>query len=138
MKLYLAGPMTGYENYNIPAFKAAKKELEEQGYEIQLPYDIENTAQPDWQWGDYLGEDIRILCNDCGGMVLLPEWERSRGAKLEIAAGLMQSLKFPEFKFYEYYTESWGQKELYERSKESMAALWYDWWDHYSKEAAVA
>ena len=136
--MYLAGPMTGYENFNIPAFKTAKEELEKQGFEIVLPYDIENTEQSGWTWGDYLAEDIRIICNDCMGMVLLPEWERSRGAKLELAAGLMQALKYPEFEFYEYWPQLKVEYRLKKRNALIMAGAWFDEWDTYSKEAKNA
>lgn len=134
---YLAGPMTGYPEFNVPAFREAKKILEsEKGFKIELPYDIDSSAQPDWVWEDYLAEDIKIICRDCTGIVLLPEWERSRGAKLEVAAGLMQSLKYPEFKFFEYYSSWPGKKfNVIESTKESIASIWYDWWDSYNKEA---
>jgi hypothetical protein len=136
MKHYLAGPMTGYENFNIPAFKAAKETLEKKGFKIELPVDIESQKEG-WLWGDYLAEDIRIICNDCEGMILLPEWEGSRGAKLELAAALMQSLKFPDFEFYEYYPYLKGPHKLRKRTAKVMAGSWFEQWDVYSKQANV-
>lgn len=111
-KYYIAGPMTGYPNFNIDTFKKAKVNLEQLGYPIALPYDIENAVNPDWEWGDYLGEDIKIVCK-CRGIILLPEWERSRGARVEIAAALMQALKY-DFQFFEYWEngDNFGVDEL--------------------------
>lgn len=128
--------MSGYDDFNVPAFRTAKLNLEaKHGFEIQLPYDIENTAQPGWTWGDYLAEDIRLICNDCDGILLLPEWERSRGAKLEVATGLMQSLKFPEFTFHMVVDTLTDVVGL---SAEVMAERWSWVWNEYSKEAKVA
>lgn len=135
-KSYLAGPMTGYPEFNIPAFRAAKVELDKLGFNIALPVDIDNADQKEgWQWGDYLAEDIRLICNECDSIVLLPEWNRSRGAKLEVAAGLMQSLKFPEFRFW-YYEPAIKKASM--RSAAAIAAVWSGSWSYYSKEAAVA
>lgn len=135
MKYYLAGPMTGYPEFNVPAFREAKAELEKQGYQIALPVDIDNASQKEgWQWGDYLAEDIRLICNDCMGMVLLPEWIRSRGAKLEIACGLMQSLKFPEFEFRFY--KNGKISDCIDVSRIELA--WHWDWDTYSKVAEIA
>lgn len=137
MKHYLAGPMTGYPEFNIPAFRLAKEELEKLGFQIQLPFDIDNE-QKDWQWGDYLAEDIRLICNECTGMILMPEWERSRGAKLELAAALMQSLKYSNFEFYEYDSRLTTKYRLKRRTSAIMAGAWFDEWKTYSKEAKVA
>lgn len=135
-KLYLAGPMTGYPEFNVPAFKTAKEALEKKGFKIMLPVDIEN-AKDGWLWGDYLAEDIRIVCNECEGIILLPEWERSRGAKLELAAALMQSLKYPDFEFYEYYPYLKGRFQLKKRTATVMAGAWFEEWDTYSKVAQI-
>lgn len=138
-KYYLAGPMTGYPEFNVPAFREAKLNLEAKfGFEIQLPYDIDNKIDPNWQWGDYLAKDIQLICNECMGIVLMPEWERSRGAKLEIAAALMQSLKFPEFEFYEYWPQLKGTYQVKRRTAKVIAGAWFDEWETYSKEAKVA
>lgn len=134
MKHYLSGPMTGYENFNIPAFKSAKEELEKQGFKLELPVDIEN-AKEGWLWGDYLAEDVRVICNECEGIILLPEWERSRGAKLEVAAGLMQSLKYPDFQFRLYNPKSGKARRA---STEWIADEWAFKWNVYSKEAYAA
>jgi len=133
IKYYLAGPMTGYPEFNIPAFRAAKLNLEAQGFEIELPYDIDNTAE-NWTWGQYLAEDIKLICDQCQGIILLPEWERSRGAKLEIACGLMQSLKFPNFEF-RFYSNGKASDPVH---RDRIAIAWYWNWETYSKEVQAA
>jgi hypothetical protein len=120
--------MSGYADFNVPVFKEAKTILEQQGLSIQLPYDIESTVQEGWEWEDYLGEDIKLI-GRCKGIIVLPEWQRSRGAKLEIAAGLMKSLKEPDFRFAELVRGNYlNWLESFE-----IANWWHDVWDEYSK-----
>ena len=82
MKLYVAGPMTGYPEHNFPAFQAAAAQLREAGYEVVSPAEQhynEDLTQP-WAW--YLKQDIPVMLG-CDGVALLPGWGKSRGAKLE-------------------------------------------------------
>ena len=85
---YLAGPMTGYPEFNYPAFTEAANALRSQGLTVISPHELHNgdTSQ---HWTYYLRRDLRALL-DCDAIVLLPGWEKSRGATLEdaIAEGL--------------------------------------------------
>lgn len=129
-RYYLCGPMTGYPEHNVPAFKAAELTLRAKNFDIEMPIDIYNQKEG-WQWGDYLAEDIRLITTKCMGMVLLPEWDRSRGAKLEIAAGLMQVLKYPEFEF-RFYKNGDVSDPIH---PDRIAIAWYWDWNLSSKEA---
>lgn len=80
MKLYLAGPMTGYAELNFPAFHAEAARLRSLGFEIVNPAEI--NVDPLAQWLDCMRADIRGLVT-CDGVALLPGWERSRGARIE-------------------------------------------------------
>lgn len=51
------------------------------GIEAVNPAEI--NAETGGKWEDYMREDIKALC-DCDGIALLPGWERSRGAHLEV------------------------------------------------------
>jgi hypothetical protein len=128
---YLAGPMTGFANNNIPAFLETKKILEDKGFSIQLPWELE--AVTDLGWEKVMPEDIKLIFK-CQGMVLLPKWERSRGAKLEFATGLMQSLKY-DFEFFQYVPEL---KTAFLYDAEEIAALWAENWAVYSKVSKIA
>lgn len=100
-KLYLAGPMTGIPQFNFPAFMAAQKDLEERGYEIINPADLDlkdlnTTAMSStdgkitaegvdgYTFGDFLARDVKIIADLVGGVVCLPNWENSKGARLEV------------------------------------------------------
>ena len=90
--LYLAGPMTGYKDWNIPTFLRVREELIRNGYNIVIPADLE-TPDPDHPADDFawwLGEDVKLILGKCGGIMLLPEWERSRGVLIEVFTGLMK------------------------------------------------
>lgn len=80
MKLYIAGPMSGYPDHNFPAFNAMAKELRGLGFEVVNPAELaEDDSQP---WEYYMRRDIPLLCQ-CDGIVLLPGWQHSDGAQLE-------------------------------------------------------
>lgn len=92
-KLYIAGPMRGYECFNFPAFDSAASLLESQGYDPISPAQMDRDA---FGWGVCPSEDVMagfsvedalrrdfqaILGAD--GIVLLPGWEKSSGATAE-------------------------------------------------------
>lgn len=85
--VYLAGPMSGYEEHNFPAFNAAAADLRSQGYFVINPAD--HGVVPGAEWADYLRHDIAKLAA-CESIALLPGWIRSEGARLEVV--IAQSL----------------------------------------------
>lgn len=98
MRLYLAGPMTGIEHYNFPAFDAAAKQLREAGHEVFNPAenDRENgfdatglqgheAAEHGFDLRTALKQDLSWICDHAEGIALLPGWEESKGARAEVA-----------------------------------------------------
>lgn len=94
-RVYLAGPMTGYENHNFPAFNAAADCLRAEGLEVVNPAD--HDLIEDAQWGDYMRYDIAQLAQ-CESIALLPGWDKSKGATLEvhIAKALGMTVRYLE------------------------------------------
>jgi nucleoside 2-deoxyribosyltransferase len=82
MKLYLAGPMTGYPDHNFPAFRAAAGALREAGHDVVNPAELDAEVGTDHPWEYYMRRDIALLV-ECEGIALLPGWSGSRGARLE-------------------------------------------------------
>ena len=80
-RVYVAGPMTGIEDFNYPAFNAVADRLRAIGYEVENPADHGIVAGA--EWADYMAYDLTRL-GLCGVIALLPGWERSEGAKLEV------------------------------------------------------
>lgn len=81
-KLYLSGPMTGLPEFNYPAFRQAAKTLREKDFDVFDPSEMFG-GDPTRERFEYMREDIKALL-ECDLVVLLPGWENSEGAKLEV------------------------------------------------------
>lgn len=79
-RLYIAGPMTGLKDFNYPAFHAAAAKLRAIGHEVENP--AENPAPPCGTWLAYMRMSL-VQISRCDGVVMLPGWEQSRGARAE-------------------------------------------------------
>jgi hypothetical protein len=80
--IYVAGPMTGIKGWNKPAFNKASKFLAKAGYKPVNPAWLDHGKSGE-KWETYLKRDIPHLLK-CDGICVLPGWDRSRGAKLEV------------------------------------------------------
>lgn len=80
-RVYVAGPMTGIVDHNFPAFNEMADLLRGLGYHVENPAD--HGVIDGAEWADYLRHDISRLAS-CEALVLLPGWDRSRGALLEV------------------------------------------------------
>ena len=92
LKIYIAGPMRGYENHNFDEFFKAEKYLVFEGW---LSENIINPARLDEEEGidpetddidirSILRRDITALMK-CDSLYLLRGWARSEGARAEHA-----------------------------------------------------
>ena len=81
--LYIAGPMTGHHEFNYPAFRVAADALTRSGYTVA--HTATGTAQPADAYPHtyYLRHALAMLL-ECGSVALLPGWEASRGARVEV------------------------------------------------------
>ena len=101
MKIYIAGPMSGVEDWNFPAFFEAERQLLDLGYEVINPAHNDgstyeealasaNAGKHSWDW--YMRRDLGHLI-ECDAVCLLPEWKNSKGASLEVSVA--KSLDMP-------------------------------------------
>jgi hypothetical protein len=87
--LYLAGPMSGYVDYNFPLFHRVANLLRSQGYKVNNPADketLDGTDLPDPEKVPTRAEAMKMdipLVVECDGIVLLPCWKDSVGARFE-------------------------------------------------------
>lgn len=105
--VYIAGPMSNLPKFNFPAFEEAAATLRAQGMNIISPNEQDSEAiQAEARksttgalingkiggetWGEILARDVRIVADKVTAIALLPNWERSKGAKLEVTVALLQ------------------------------------------------
>ncbi len=80
-RVYLSGPMTGCPDLNFPAFNAEAARLRGLGFDVVNPVDV--NVDPSASWHECLRNDLAALLT-CDAIALLPGWERSKGAQLEL------------------------------------------------------
>lgn len=103
MKIYLAGPMRGYPDFNFPAFDYAASLLRLQGYEVFSPAendreklgtdfgkgnekgDEQAAAQKGFSLREALAADTQWIALHADAIAMLPGWDRSKGARAELA-----------------------------------------------------
>ena len=79
---YLSGPMTGLPDFNRPAFHAAAATLRAQGHVVINPAEVD--LGPDATWADYMRIHLAEIARRVTQVFVLPGWESSRGAQLEV------------------------------------------------------
>ncbi|HAW1332710.1 TPA: DUF4406 domain-containing protein [Escherichia coli] len=78
MKIYIAGPMTGYENFNRDAFNKEAERLSRHGHSVLNPATLPNGLTQ----REYM--DICFAMLRCADAILmLPGWKASAGATAE-------------------------------------------------------
>lgn len=80
-RIYISGPMSGLPELNFPAFHDAAEKLRGKGFDAVNPAELNAELDADWHY--YMRNDIKALC-DCDALALLPGWEKSSGAQLEL------------------------------------------------------
>jgi hypothetical protein len=98
--VYIAGPMTGYKEFNFPAFFAAEDALRAEGWEyIFNPARFDQNNGFEWRgttgkeslsefnmsMRELLEHDLTWICRYATHIALLPGFEHSKGARTEFA-----------------------------------------------------
>lgn len=93
-RIYIAGPMTNVQHFNYPAFHAAAAHLRVCGWNVVNPAEMGNKygtpeeINADKSKLDALLRDELHAIEFCEAIFMLPGWERSPGAKKELAVAL--------------------------------------------------
>jgi hypothetical protein len=107
MKVYLAGPMRGYKDFNFPAFFAAAHKLRVEGHSVFNPAErdveefgadkLKSETGDEQELSKNLGleglsltrkvflHDTHYICTQAEAIALMPGWEKSKGAIAEKA-----------------------------------------------------
>lgn len=104
MRVYIAGPMRGLPGWNFPAFDDARDRWRAAGHVAFSPADTDRAlgyAAAAGFNGDGSPEHLKhVMLLDVAcvfhadAIALLPGWERSRGATVEVALGQFLGLRF--------------------------------------------
>lgn len=90
-KIYIAGPMTGYPQFNYPAFCEAAAKLRAEGWEVFSPAEIGIDRYGDDSEGmkmtrrQCLAFELTWIALQADAIYLLPGWNESTGARTEKA-----------------------------------------------------
>jgi hypothetical protein len=106
-KVYLAGPMSGIKQFNYPAFHEAARVLREKGLEVISPAEMDtpeqqahamasvdgnvadSVAATKITWAQTLAKDVVVIGDVVTDVVTLPNWNKSRGARLEVTTAMI-------------------------------------------------
>lgn len=88
---YIAGRMRGLPRFGFDAFHAAAADLRSRGWRVtspaemdeQLGFDPDQPLPADFDLADAMKRDIEAILR-CDTLILLPGWEESEGAKIEL------------------------------------------------------
>lgn len=99
MKVYVAGPMTGIEGWNYPAFHDAAARLRAAGHEVVNPAELgekygapEEISEDPEKMADLIIEETDAL-ETCEAIYLLRGWNRSRGTLRELRIAFSHGLE---------------------------------------------
>lgn len=108
-RIYLCGPMSGVPQHNIPLFDYVATVLRNLDHTIVSPAELDDyetrctaLASKDGlgvivngqTWGDFLARDVKLIADGLDAICVLPNWQFSRGARLECFVGLLTDKKF--------------------------------------------
>lgn len=95
--------MSGYPEFNYPAFVTAAQVLTDRGYAVLNPT---TCGVPDGSpWETYMRATLTMMLR-ADGVAVLPDWQESRGAKAEV--DLAHVLGMPVRPFNNWLGR-WGQ-----------------------------
>lgn len=112
-EVYIAGPMSGYPEFNFPAFFEAADMLTAQGYKVWNPAskdseigvvtdksyttgDDKQLMESGWDFREtYLWDCEKVIYSDA--IYMLKGWEKSAGARGEHAVAISMKQRYPEY-----------------------------------------
>jgi hypothetical protein len=139
---YLAGPMSNIPQFNYPAFHRIAGKLRDKGYVIESPAELDTPEQqeealksPDGDaskfvnktgitWGDTLAKDVKLVSDVVDGIIAMPTWYKSKGARLEVFVANLckkpvymydeKADSFAQLDYFQLYNGTWGEYPYYD------------------------
>ena len=91
-KVYLSGPMTGYPQFNYPAFNRIAESLTRIGFKVVNPVEICSHLPQGSPWSDFMDVCLPAVAGS-KKIYLLKGWEKSKGARLELKEAIKHELE---------------------------------------------
>lgn len=82
MKIYIAGPITGTDDYML-RFAAAEERLQQEGHVAINPAKVSAELPEGTSYKEYMKLAICLL-DMCEGIFMLKNWDVSKGATIEM------------------------------------------------------
>lgn len=83
--IYIAGPMTGLPNFNYDAFHVAAFQWRNMGWTVLNPAESFDGRQ-DLPYQKYMTNAVELVLR-ARAIALLPNWQNSKGAQMEVLLG---------------------------------------------------
>lgn len=107
--VYISGPISGFFlEERIWTFCHAAEMVEKWGHQAVNPFD--NGLPHDADYTQHMKADIKMLLG-CDGILMLPDWQQSAGAQLELRVAMACGLELWEVKVY-WATDEWMIQQL--------------------------
>lgn len=95
-KVYLSGPISGFLlEGRICTFRHVAEMVEKWGHNAVNPF--ENGLPHDAEYQDHMRADLKMLL-ECDAILMLPDWQQSAGAQLELRVAISCGLELREVK----------------------------------------
>jgi hypothetical protein len=97
-RIYLSGPMKGYEQSNYPLFNRVAAELRDGGHFVYNPAEFPHDGPQDtFPLRKAFAAYAKFICEEADTIVLLPGWEKSLGVSAELALAKNCGLAVEEY-----------------------------------------
>ncbi|UPU15984.1 purine trans deoxyribosylase [Stenotrophomonas virus Jojan60] len=151
-KVYLAGPMRGIEEFNFPLFLAVGEYLErEWNFEVFNPaqHDIdrgfdfsgydgtEDLSDTGFDLRQSLGDDLEFVAREADLVVVLDGWERSKGARAEVATALALGIPVVRYDDLEHTEDAWDKVPRITEVPPLRNARWEPQSNHVARNPAI-
>lgn len=99
LRIFLSGPMTGYDNFNFDKFNFIESVLKQYGVDVVNPvhickkYKAEDVLN-DKSVFDKMVAEQQEAEKTCNAIMLLHDWQNSKGVKLELKTAANLDFKF--------------------------------------------
>jgi hypothetical protein len=102
--VYICGPITGTPQGNNKTFERTATWYRNRGFLVINPHEVADSFANDIPEYKIMRSELAEIAVHVDFIALLPEWEKSRGALVEIATGIISGIPFVKaFSFEKVY-----------------------------------